>query len=178
MANTPYDPLSTPWTRMQTWSLVALRFAIGWHLFYEGVSKLLNPYWTSAGYLEASRGFGSEWFLWLASDPGRLALVDALNKWGLLLLGLALMLGILTRTATVLSIVLLSLYYLAAPPWVGFTYALPQEGAYVIVNKNLIEILALFVTLFFPTGRLIGIDRLIWWLRHPAPAAAPTEQYA
>jgi thiosulfate dehydrogenase [quinone] large subunit len=178
MSKTPYDPLHRPWTRFQMWALVALRFAIGWHLFYEGASKFANPYWTSAGYLEASRGFASDWFLWLASDPGRLALVDALNKWGLLLLGLALMLGLLTRTATVLAIVLLALYYIAMPPWVGFEYALPQEGAYVIVNKNLIEILALFVTLAFPTGRLVGLDRLIWWTRNPAPATAPAERFA
>lgn len=178
MPRTPYDPLSRPWTGLQTLALVALRFAIGWHLLYEGVSKLANPYWTSAGYLDASRGFASEWFEWLALDPGRLALVDALNQWGLVALGLALMFGLLTRTATVLAIVLVVLYYAAAPAWVGFEYAFPQEGAYVIVNKNLIEILALFVTLAFPTGRLVGIDRLIWWARRPAPEAAPRERYA
>jgi thiosulfate dehydrogenase [quinone] large subunit len=178
MPKTPYDPLSRPWTWWQTTALVLLRFAIGWHLFYEGVSKLQNPYWTSAGYLDAARGFASEWFEWLALDPGRLALVDGLNKWGLVLIGLALMLGILTRTATVLAIVLLALYYLAAPAWVGFDYAFPQEGAYVIINKNIIEILALFVTLAFPTGRLVGLDRLLWWARNPAPTAAPAERYA
>jgi thiosulfate dehydrogenase [quinone] large subunit len=61
---------------------------------------------------------------------------------------------------------------------VGFDYAFPQEGAYVIINKNIIEILALFVTLAFPTGRLVGLDRLLWWARNPAPAAAPAERYA
>jgi thiosulfate dehydrogenase (quinone) large subunit len=78
----------------------------------------------------------------------------------------------------VLAIVLLFLYYLAAPAWVGFEYAFPQEGAYVIINKNVIEILALFVTLAFPTGRLVGIDRLIWWARNRKPGAAPRERYA
>jgi thiosulfate dehydrogenase (quinone) large subunit len=178
MQKTPYDPLSRSWTTPQTVALVALRFAIGWHLFYEGAAKLANPYWTSAGYLEAARGFASSWFEWLAVDPGRLALVDRLNEWGLIMLGLALMLGFLTRTATVLAIVLLFLYYLAAPAWVGFEYAFPQEGAYVIINKNVIEILALFVTLAFPTGRLVGIDRLIWWARNRKPGAAPRERYA
>ena len=47
------------------------------------------------------------------------------------------------------AIVLLALYYIAAPPWVGFEYSIPQEGAYVIVNKNLVELFALCVTLLF-----------------------------
>ena len=169
MAKYPYDPLSHPYGFFQVTALVALRFAIGWHFFYEGLSKITNPYWTSAGYLDASQGFAADWFEWLVTDPGRLALVDALNQWGLLILGLLLMLGLFTRTATVFAIVLLALYYVAAPPWVGFEYSFPQEGAYVIVNKNLVELFALFVTLMFPTGRLIGLDRLIWWSRNTAP---------
>ena len=89
------------------------------------------------------------------------------------------MLGLFTRTATILAIVLLALYYIAAPPWVGFEYSIPQEGAYVIVNKNLVELFALFVTLLFPTGRLIGLDRLIWWMRNPEPpASVAAEKYA
>ena len=169
MSKVPYTPLFNPYTKMQTLALVALRFVIGWHFFYEGLSKIQNPYWTSAGYLSASQGFASGWFEWLVSDPGRLALVDGLNQWGLLIIGLLLMLGLFTRTATVCAIVLLAMYYLAAPPWVGLEYAFPQEGAYVVVNKNLVELFALFVTLMFPTGRLVGLDRLIWWWRNPEP---------
>ena len=73
----------------QLTALVALRFAIGWHFFYEGVSKAVNAYWTSAGYLDQSQGFLSEWFVNLASNPGTLAVVDLLNVWGLILVGLA-----------------------------------------------------------------------------------------
>ena len=41
----------TTYSRFQLTSLVALRMLIGWHLLYEGIAKILNPYWTSAGYL-------------------------------------------------------------------------------------------------------------------------------
>jgi len=145
----------------QVTALVALRFAIGWHFFYEGVSKAVNAYWTSAGYLDQSQGFLSEWFVDLASNPGTLAFVDFLNVWGLILVGLGLMLGALTRTATFFGIIMLALYYLATPPWPGFVYSIPAEGAYMIINKTLIELCALFVTLFFPTGHIIGLDRLV-----------------
>jgi len=40
----------------QLWSLVILRVAIGWHLLYEGISKLLTPEWSSLGYLMDSKG--------------------------------------------------------------------------------------------------------------------------
>ena len=153
--------MRSDYSGVQVTALVALRFAIGWHFFYEGVSKAVNAYWTSAGYLDQSQGFLSEWFVDLASNPGTLAFVDFLNVWGLILVGLGLMLGGLTRTATFFGIIMLALYYLATPPWPGFVYSIPAEGAYIIINKTLIELCALFVTLFFPTGHIIGLDRLV-----------------
>ena len=38
-----------PYTNFQTTALVVLRVLIGWHFLYEGLAKLGNPYWTSAG---------------------------------------------------------------------------------------------------------------------------------
>jgi thiosulfate dehydrogenase [quinone] large subunit len=145
----------------QLTALVALRFAIGWHFFYEGVAKLVNPYWTSAGYLEASQGFLSEMFASMAANPSTLAFVDLLNVWGLILVGLGLMLGLLTRTAAFFGVIMLALYYLATPPWPGLVYAIPAEGAYIVINKTFIEMCALLVTLLFSTGHLIGLDRLV-----------------
>jgi thiosulfate dehydrogenase [quinone] large subunit len=153
--------MRSDYSRVQLTALVALRFAIGWHFFYEGVSKLVNPYWTAAGYLESSQGFMSELFMDLASDPGTLAFIDQLNMWGLVLVGLGLMLGGLTRTATVFGIIMLLLYYLATPPWPGLVYTIPAEGAYLIINKTLIELCALLVTLLFSTGHVVGLDRLV-----------------
>jgi thiosulfate dehydrogenase [quinone] large subunit len=153
--------MRSEYSGVQLTALVALRFAIGWHFFYEGVSKLLNPYWTAAGYLEDSQGFMSELFMDLASNPGTLAFIDQLNMWGLVLVGLGLMLGGLTRTATVFGIIMLLLYYLATPPWPGLVYTIPAEGAYLIINKTLIELCALLVTLLFSTGHIVGLDRLV-----------------
>ena len=65
-----------PYSAFQLFSLVALRMLIGWHFLYEGIAKFINPYWTSAGYLQASQGPFADWFVSLAVDPGRLAIVD------------------------------------------------------------------------------------------------------
>lgn len=142
--------------------LVALRVAIGWHFLYEGVVKLANPNWSSVGYLLDSKGFLSGFYHWLASDPALLRVVDVMNVWGLIAIGLGLILGLLTRAATWCGIILLAGYYLSHPPLVGLTYGLPAEGSYLIVNKTLIELVGLVVLLNFPTGRSIGIDRLIF----------------
>jgi len=146
---------------LQLTSLVALRWLIGWHLLYEGIAKILNPYWTSAGFLAGSEGPLASLYLWMASAPGRLAAVDALNEWGLVLLGLGLILGVFTRTTTLLAMLLLALYYLGNPPLIGIESSVPAEGSYLIVNKTLIELAALGVLLVFPTGGLVGLDA-IW----------------
>ena len=156
--------LATRWHagRTQPAALAILRITIGWHLLYEGVAKILNPYWSAAAYLSDSQWILSGLFLRLAADPTVLSVVDLLNKWGLTFIGLGLMLGLLTRAATVSGIVLLSLYYLSSPPFVGYEYTIPSGGNTLIVNQVLVEMIALVVTLLFPTGRIIGLDRLIY----------------
>ena len=57
-----------------TW-MVVLRVLIGWHFFYEGIVKLVNPNWTSVSYLMDSKGFLSGFFVNLATNPGVLQVV-------------------------------------------------------------------------------------------------------
>jgi uncharacterized membrane protein YphA (DoxX/SURF4 family) len=144
--------------------LVVMRMLIGWHFLYEGISKMLIPGWTAAGYLENSRWIFSGLFHWLASSPQALQIVDFLNIWGLTLIGLALILGVFIRIASIGGIALLGLYYLANPPFVGIDFGIPAEGHYLFVNKNLIEMAALVILAVFPTGQLFGLERFIhYW---------------
>ena len=144
-------------TSAQRIVLVLLRTLIGWHFLYEGYFKLLRPAWgrsgapletwTSAGYLQNATGpfagffhalGGSSWIGWL--DTGIAVALAAV--------GLALMLGVFTRTACGMALVLLTMFYLSAIP----TSGLPEprtEGAYLLVNKNLIEAAAVLVVLSF-----------------------------
>ena len=146
----------------QLWLLVILRVAIGWHLLYEGIIKLLNPNWSSVGYLMDSKGWFAGLFQGIASNPGVLEVADFLNVWGLILIGLGLILGLFTRVAVIGGIALLSLYYLSHPPLINATYAIPSEGNYIFVNKNLIELLTLAVLLLFPTEKIVGLDKFIY----------------
>lgn len=163
-------------TRVQTAALVTLRMLVGWHLCYEGLAKLLDPYWSSAGYLGASQWWFREVFVWLAANATAVPIIDAVNAWGLTLIGLLIMVGTLPRAATGAGMVLLFLYYIAAPPFVGLRYPLPAEGAYLIVNKVLVELGALWVLYAFPTTRVFGLDALLARRpREPEPQPAATQ---
>ncbi len=139
--------------------LALLRIVIGWHFLYEGWTKLIQPAWTSAGYLKFSTGPFAAFFQWLGSSDAAVRVSDLLNIGGLLLIGLALMLGVWIRPAALFGILLLALYYLAYPPLFKPVASGVSEGAYLIVNKNLVELFALGVVFAWPASRF-GLDAL------------------
>ena len=142
--------------------LVVLRVAIGWHFLFEGLAKLSDPDWSSYLYLMDSKGIFEGFFKMLAGNEQILQVVNFMNIWGLIIIGLFLMLGLFSKQVTIAGILLLSLYYLSHPPFFNLDYALPDAGSHWIVDKMLIEILALVILLVFPTGKEIGLDRLIF----------------
>ncbi len=154
------------YTTSQLSLLVILRVIIGWHIFYEGFAKLINPNWSSVGYLLDSKGGFAFIFKGIASDPTLLNLADAINVWGLLVIGFCLMAGLFEKWVSIGAIVLIGLYFLSHPPLIGFNFDAPGEGSYLLVNKNMIEIFAVSIILVFPSSRLIGLDRLIYQLRN------------
>jgi len=156
--------------RVQRALLTLLRVAIGWHFLYEGHAKFFSGSWTSAGYLDASRWLLGGAFQWMASHPGVIALVDAVNIGGQIVIGLLLVTGTLTRATSLAAIALLLLYYLANPPLVGLGLAVPSDGHYLVVDRNLIELLTLAVLAALPATFLPGVDR--WFLRRRGRALA------
>lgn len=147
-------------TKIQSLSLFTLRVLIGWHLLYEGLAKVFDPSWTSEGYLLQSKWIFSGFFKWIVDNNTLLLITDSLNQWGLVLIGLCLMLGLFTRTAAIAGMVLLLMYYLCLPPLNGIEYAIPMEGNNMIVNKTLIEAAALLLLAVFPSGKQYGLDLL------------------
>ena len=155
-------------------AITALRVLVGWHFLYEGLTKLTAPSWTSAGYLKQARGPLAELFRGLASHPNMLANADLITMWGLTLVGACLILGLLTRLASLAGIGFILMFYLATPPFIGYFYSIPSEGSYLIVNKNLVEIAALAVIFATGSGKFAGLDRIVHGLigRRPRLAAA------
>jgi len=147
---------------LQLFGLSFLRVLIGWHFLYEGLTKLYTPGWTAKEYLLGSVGPIAPVFKNMAKTESVLNVVDMLNEWGLLLIGLSLLIGLFSKPFKLFGIVLLSLYYLAYPPFASLGINAHVEGSYWIVNKNLIEMAALFVLYLFPSSHITGIDRFIF----------------
>ncbi|MFO1008248.1 MAG: DoxX family membrane protein [Planctomycetaceae bacterium] len=80
--------------------------------------------------------------------------------WGLLILGTLLLIGLGTRLAAVGGAVMLMSFYLVVPPWPGVIQPPGPEHSF-IVNKNLIEAIALIGIAAMPTGTWFGLDGLI-----------------
>ncbi len=137
-----------------------LRIIIGWHFLYEGLVKLFDPNWTSGWYLINAGGFLAGFFHFLGANAEILKVVDFLNIWGLILIGLGLMLGVLTRIAAVSGVVLIGFYYISNPPFSGLNPGGSVEGHYLIVNKNLVELTALLIFTILPSKLQFGLDNL------------------
>ena len=167
-------------TAFQQFCLVTLRTVIGWHFAYEGFYKLMLPgwsrtgqlvgAWSAAGYLKGATGPLAPTFHRMTDSAGMLHAVDVIVPFGLLAVGLSLMLGLLTQLGCVGAMAFLALFYLSQPPFAG----MPQtgaEGTYLIVNKNLIEFIAVMTVMAFRTGLIAGLDQL-WTPRDRAKGSA------
>ena len=163
---------STTFARGPMIAITVLRVLVGWHFLYEGLTKLTAPSFSAAGYLKQAKGPLAGAFHSLANSPDMLANANLITMWGLALVGACLILGLFTRLASLAGIAFVLMFYLAAPPWIGLSYAIPSEGSYLIINKNLVEVGALLVIFFTGSGRFAGLDRIISGLIRRRPAVA------
>ncbi len=138
-------------THFQNVSLVLLRIATGWMMFYAGITKIIDLAWSAEGYLKAAKTFPDffQWFL----QPAVLPFTNFINEWGLTLLGVSLILGIMVRASSLLGAALMLLYYF---PVLEFPYAGPHS---YIVDEHVIYFCVLLVLASMRAGRIFGLDR-------------------
>src|SRR5512133_858382 len=169
--------------KYSSYLLTILRILIGWHFLYEGITKLINPAWTAKYYLLGSKWIFADVFHWMASSTGVLNIVDFLNVWGLILIGISLFIGLFVRWSSIAGAVLLFFYFVAYPPILGYTFGGVTEGTYQWVDKNLIELFMLIIFATLPASFLFGADR---WLKSwkeekpnaPIPVSKDEEAYS
>lgn len=137
-------------TKFQKLSLFLLRVTTGWMMFYAGVTKVLDPTWSAAGYLQGAKTF-TGFYRWLAS-PQILPITNFVNEWSLTLLGISLILGIFVRLSSPLGAVLMLLYYL---PILDFPY--PNPHSY-LVDEHIIYIFALLLFASLRAGHTWGLE--------------------
>lgn len=158
-----------------TWLLTLLRILVGWHFLYEGIAKLFTPGWSAQMYLMGSQWIFSDFFHWMAASPEAMKVIDFLNIWGLILIGLSLVTGWLVRWSSVAGAVLLLFYYVAYPPIPGHTFGTVAEGSYLWVNKTLVELFILLAFIVLPVEMFYGADRLVKrWKEEKARPPVPS----
>lgn len=142
-----WDHLERQWTELQTKrrSLVGPVQSLQKDLFDEA-TKLLTPEQLAKGPVPAE-----------ATEISR---INDRTMWGLTIFGFLLMIGLLTRLSALGGAALLTLFYLAMPPWPG-VQEIPSIEHNLIVNKVLVEMLALLALASLPTGKWFGIDAAI-----------------
>jgi len=95
-----------------------------------------------------------------AAAWANLAWIDATVKWGLTIVGACLIVGFLTRLSSVAGSLYLLAFYLAMPALPG-SEAPGSPSHFLIINGNIIEILALLAIATSGPGRRYGIDLLL-----------------
>src|SRR3989344_6362821 len=129
--------------------LLIPRLALGWLMFYAGITKIVNPAWTAGGDLANAKTFPG-FYAWLAA-PGNIGWINFLNEWGLTLIGISLILGLGVRLSSILGIALMLLYYF---PVLEF----PEVAHGFIVDEHIVyaAVLAFFAAV--RAGRYYGLD--------------------
>ena len=136
-------------TSPQKFFLFLLRVTVGWMFFYAGITKVFDPQWSAEGYLKGAKAF--TWFFQIILDPSVLPIINFMNKWGLTLLGISLVLGLFVRFSSLLGVLLMALYYIA----LGFPY--PNPHSY-IVDEHIIYISILLFFAAIKAGRVFCLD--------------------
>ena len=89
--------------------------------------------------------------------------IDGVTAWGLTVIGGCLLIGLLSRLNCVLAAGFLLMTYFASPPFPWLPTPPNNEGNYLFVNKNVIEMFALLALATTASGRWFGVDALIHW---------------
>lgn len=139
-------------TTFQRTMLFILRVAAGWLLFYAGITKVLDPNWSAAGYLSTAKTFPG-FYAFLAS-PEILPITNLLNAWGLTILGALLILGILVRFAAPLAALMMLLYY-----FVILDFPHPNAHSYIVDEHIIYAFVFLVLYAFYDNLALSGSRR-------------------
>lgn len=134
--------------KTQHLALFFLRSAMGWMFLYAGITKILNPHWSAAGYIQGAKHFTSFYHYFL--QPGILSSINILNEWGLFFIGVALILGVWMRVTSFFAVFLMILYYVALP----FPH---QSATAYIVDEHVVYIFTLLVLSGFDAGKYWGL---------------------
>jgi thiosulfate dehydrogenase (quinone) large subunit len=148
--------------KVQQWSVAALRIILGWYMFADGYVNLMTPGFTSKGFLLGAKTF-APFYHWFAL-PNNLVWVDPLNVWGIILIGVALLLGIAVRPAAWAGVLMMIVYYF---PHYAYPFHLDHGW---IVEEHVVLAAGFLVVAVSPFAEYLGLGA---WARRSFLARIP-----
>ena len=152
----------------ETWlaySMLGLRVVMAWVFLQAGLSKLFegglaDPLaWSSVGFLQNAIAEANPLqglFLFFADYA---AIIDPMVVFGQILIGLALLFGVLFRFAALMGAIMMAMFWTAA--WQGGLMAgFPVAHGY-FVDSSFVYMLLLFGLGAWGAGRILGVDRIL-----------------
>src|ERR1035437_4824749 len=130
-------------------TLFLLRISLGWYMLYAGLSHLTDPTWTAEGYLQGAKLL-TPLYLWFSS-PAVLPFINFVNAWGLTLMGISLIFGVLVKYSAPLGAILMLLYYIP----LGIIH---PDAHSMIVDDHVVFGLLLIYFMLVDAGKVWGFD--------------------
>ncbi|SFR45250.1 DoxX family protein [Halogeometricum limi] len=138
---------------LSAWFVLALRLMMGVAFTYAGVAKIIEPF-DARGYLQfatvANGSPAADLFVAMAANDLFVAFVNVAVPWGELAIGLALIVGVLTRLAAFWGAFMMFLFYLGN--W---------DVAHGVINGDFAYMLVFLAVAAFGAGRILGVDALL-----------------
>ena len=154
-----------PNSRFQKSLLLFFRLAMGWTFLYAGFTQVTDPKFTVAGFLGTTKTFHAV-FAWFASSD-MAPFTSFLVSWGHLLIGLALVTGLLVRLSGAFGILLMIVYYFAH---MDFPYI--ENHFNFIMDYHLVYAAAIAFVMVGRGGHVFGLDG--WLERGPIVQQYPS----
>jgi thiosulfate dehydrogenase (quinone) large subunit len=140
------------------YGLVALRVAMGWILFQGGITKVLDPTWSAAGFLTHAIPEGNP-LTGLWASLATLPAIDFLVAWGLTLTGIGIIVGGLLRWNAFWGAFMMLMFWAASLSG-GVSQFLPLEHGWV-VDDHIVYAFLLFALGAIGAGRVFGADNIL-----------------
>ncbi|WP_158058031.1 DoxX family protein [Halorussus halophilus] len=139
---------------LSAWFVLALRLMMGGAFFYAGWSKIVaaEPF-SATGYLTNAVPAASplaDLFAWMGSTAWFAEVLAVAVPWGELLIGLALITGVLTRFAAFWGAFMMLMFYFSN--W---------DVGHGLINGDFAYMLVFLAVAAFGAGRILGLDAYI-----------------
>jgi len=127
--------------------ILILRVLLGIIFIIPGWQDITNPKFSADSFLtKVAYGPFQSFYAGMAGNQT----VSLLVAWGLFLIGLCLLLGLLVKPAASLGIVMMILFYFARFP--------PKHN---IIDEHIVYAAVLFALIVFEAGKFIGADKYL-----------------